>query len=118
MTTYTIVQAERHGLVLHRGLSLDEAFFQLLAETDQDHVFERRPSGHALILWPRACNPFAPHTLTTWCEHAGDARMALMREALGAAFYPFIAMPDEAFDALMSGARAGAYERGARAFRA
>ncbi len=118
MTAYTICHAAHPDRALHRGLSLDEAFFQLLAETDHDHVFERRPRGHALILWARACNPFTPRMLTTWCEHAGDARLALMFEAIRDAFHPFIAVSDDAFEAQVSGMRAGSYQSGTCAFRA
>ena len=96
MTTYTVFADNCEEQAPHAGLGLDQAFAWVLECCHFDHVFERRPNGHALILWDRRLKPFAPHEIATSFASASDARVVLMLRAIDGRF-SYRALSDERF---------------------
>ena len=97
MSSYTVFADDLHRFAPRRGLSLTDAFAWVLAASRSDHVFERRPDGHALIIWDDALQTFAPRQITTTFRNDRDARTVLMLKAVVSGLNGFRALPDEVF---------------------
>lgn len=100
MTTYSLFAGGNDVETLHTGLSLEQAFALVLEFCRFDHVFERRPGGHALIIWDRSLKSFAPQAIETTFTHTSDARTVLMLKAIDGRFR-YRALSDESVRELL-----------------